>query len=198
MRNSPVSDSPYQENSDNNLARSIRKIFLVDASGNHRTDLAMSKENSAQRLLPAMFLNHRSEIADRSARKEKDFSKDKEKSEKPTNDKTIMEAIEVEVNRRRVENGLKPLEHNDDQEKLALKNSNKMTAKNRIGHFLRESGFENAAMLPWDKEKSPTEIAKEIVDMWMDSAGHRANLLRRKVTCMGVGVEGKFQTLRLA
>jgi uncharacterized protein YkwD len=43
---------------------------------------------------------------------------------------------------------------------------------------------------------NPQKLAKEIVDDWMSSPGHRANLLDPDFTHLGVGVSARQQTIR--
>ena len=42
--------------------------------------------------------------------------------------------------------------------------------------------------VPWLGEDVPKEMARQLVDGWMDSPGHRANILRVASHQLGVGV----------
>lgn len=53
---------------------------------------------------------------------------------------------------------------------------------------------ENICMLPIKKQQNNRDAAREIVQLWMKSPGHRANILNRNYQCIGVGIasDGKY------
>ncbi|MFC1836134.1 CAP domain-containing protein [Thermodesulfobacteriota bacterium] len=53
---------------------------------------------------------------------------------------------------------------------------------------------ENIAWMSNYKSMSASRVGKAFVDMWMASAGHRANILNRRLLFMGVGFQGGYAT----
>ena len=110
----------------------------------------------------------------------------------------IMQALYARVNSEREKHGLEPLTSSEKLAKMALVNSKKMKSRGTVGHFAGFNVRENAAMAPVKSDESPEKIANRIVAMWMNSRGHRANLLNDRITKMGAGIDGKWDTLSLA
>lgn len=100
------------------------------------------------------------------------------------------------VNRERTSRGLKPLSNNWELERIARYKSQDMVNKNYFSHtsptygspFTMMQNFgvkfsaagENIAM----GQKTPAEV----VNSWMNSPGHRANILGTSYTQIGVGL----------
>ena len=106
-----------------------------------------------------------------------------------------LEVLEI-VNKERKENGLKPLTLNKELSNVATIKSQDMINKGYFSHtsptygspfdMMKSFGInykaagENIAK----GQKSPTEVMKA----WMNSSGHRANILSSKFTELGVGI----------
>ena len=127
----------------------------------------------------------------------------------------IAAIIHREVNSIRLKYGLKPLDYDHHLAFIARGHSRDMAHYNYIGHnnSLGESptnrasrkGYratgnysgvgENICQL-WDHvydnkgrkySKEADRLGREAVRIWMNSPGHRANILRKDYTCQGVG-----------
>lgn len=112
---------------------------------------------------------------------------------------STIKAIEKEVieltNLERQKNGLQPLRHNWELSRVARYKSNDMRDNNYFSHtspiygspfkMIRDFGInfstagENIAM--------GQTTAKQVVSSWMNSSGHRANILNKSFTEIGVG-----------
>lgn len=112
---------------------------------------------------------------------------------------STVKAIEKEVieltNLERQKNGLQPLKHNWELSRVARYKSNDMRDNNYFSHtspiygspfkMIRDFGInfstagENIAM--------GQTTAKQVVNSWMNSSGHRANILNKSFTEIGVG-----------
>ena len=122
------------------------------------------------------------------------------------NPQIIAKLIFEKSNKAREENGRKPLVWHNSLAKLAYEKSMDMGLKNYFDHTspegetfemrLRKAGFsiygagENIFLL---EEKpflysSDEEIATKVVNGWLNSPGHRANLLDPEFKYTGVGV----------
>lgn len=116
----------------------------------------------------------------------------------------IETAIHKETNRRRTAHNTTALEYSPHLSAIALQHSRHMaqedffdhTAPNgsepidryrRFGHDTRSSG-ENIALEPVDVTASADETAHSIVEGWMNSPGHRENILRGRFDEEGLGV----------
>jgi len=113
-------------------------------------------------------------------------------------------AIHGATNRRRQRHDLEPLSYSDHLAAIALRHSRDMAERDffahtspdgedtaaryrRFGHDDRSVG-ENIARRHPLPTASTTDIAAAVVDGWMDSPGHRENLLRERFGAEGIGV----------
>jgi uncharacterized protein YkwD len=94
---------------------------------------------------------------------------------------TDFEARVVELtNKFRVANGRDPLEVRDNLMDTARKSSDIMDARNNLKHGYTSGWMgENIAM----GQRTP----EEVVQGWIDSPGHRANMLNPDFKAIGVG-----------
>jgi len=123
----------------------------------------------------------------------------------PPDDCSIIEqAIHEATNRRRTNHDLAPLSYSDHLAAIALQHSRDMAERDlfdhispddvdasgryrRFGHDDRSVGENIACRYPIPTA-SATDIAAAVVDGWMDSTGHRENLLRGHFEAEGLGV----------
>lgn len=124
---------------------------------------------------------------------------------RPPDDASMIEqAIHEATNRRREQHDLAPLSYSDHLAAIALQHSRDMAERDffahtspddedaagryrRFGHDDRSVG-ENIARRHPLPTASATDIAAAVVDGWMDSPGHRENLLRARFEAEGLGV----------
>nr|WP_246391966.1 CAP domain-containing protein [Halosimplex pelagicum] len=116
----------------------------------------------------------------------------------------IEHAIHDETNRRRVDHGLDRLTYSDHLSIIAARHSRDMAQRDffahanpdgdepsdrykTFGHDTRSSG-ENIALEHYDVLATPEKVAQSVVDAWMNSQGHRENILRDHFTEEGIGV----------
>ena len=107
------------------------------------------------------------------------------------------------VNQERTSRGLKPLKANRRLSKAAVKHARDMNLKGYFSHEsangatfvdrIRKTGYVKPRLFPslgedlaWGSGTLGTP--REIVQGWMDSPGHRANILSRKFREAGMGV----------
>ena len=125
-----------------------------------------------------------------------------------------IEDLVVEMtNQQRRAKGLAPLSQDDELREVARAYSNDMLVRrffdhttpdgvtfderiaDRYRHRVRLIG-ENIWYASGYNLSKIHQIAKEIVDDWMTSPGHRANILDPNFTHLGVGVSGRNGTIR--
>lgn len=127
----------------------------------------------------------------------------------PTPESELTYALEVEqemhkeVNRIRASNGLNTLEHKEDLRDVARSHSEDMDRRDFFSHTNPdgESPFdrlENAGiqcysageniLYNYNSDMTPEQAAKKSIDQWMNSPGHRANILRDGYEEEGIGV----------
>ncbi|WP_079528856.1 CAP domain-containing protein [Halobacillus hunanensis] len=108
------------------------------------------------------------------------------------------------TNQARKKNGLKPLKINSELSKVAKKKSTDMAKNNYFAHIsptygspiqmLKQFGieFNYAAENIAVGQKTPDEVVQD----WLDSPGHRKNIMNEQVTQIGVGYteEGQHWT----
>ncbi len=127
---------------------------------------------------------------------------------------TFAKEFELKVieytNAERSKQGLKPLTADTTLTKIAQNHSADMLANNYFSHT-NKSGCDprcriDAANYKWQSygeniywmsgfTLTASESARKVVDGWMNSAGHRANILSAKFTKIGVGVDVKDKKL---
>jgi len=116
----------------------------------------------------------------------------------------IERAIHAETNDRRTSHGLNPLAYSDHLQAIALQHSRDMAQRDFFSHatpggdeaidryrrfdHADQSCGENLARVYPDCSASPEAAAREVVDGWMESPGHRENLLRERFEREGIGV----------
>lgn len=108
------------------------------------------------------------------------------------------------TNNERVERGLNPLEIDNTLSKMAREKSRDMSANNYFSHTSPNYGSPFDMMKSWGitYNSAGENIARgqstpeEVVNAWMNSEGHRANILSPKYTHIGVGYieDGDFWT----
>lgn len=107
------------------------------------------------------------------------------------------------LNEEREEAGLAPVAHDADLADIARAHSADMAAKDYFSHTnqegcssscrLDEASYEYRSMgeniyMMWGFDLGLEETAAKIVDSWMNSPGHRANILTESFTHGGVGI----------
>jgi len=104
----------------------------------------------------------------------------------------LQRAVVRVTNRRRAAHGLPPLKARRCPRDFAVRHSTRMATRERFGHSnlkrlldrcATRHGAENIARFGG---RAPT--ARAVVRAWMRSPGHRANILDRSMTHVGVGV----------
>ncbi|KGX90341.1 CAP domain-containing protein [Pontibacillus marinus] len=101
------------------------------------------------------------------------------------------------TNEKRAEQGLSPLKIDKELSKVALKKSQDMAQNNYFSHNSPTYGspFDMMKQFGIEYRTAGENIAKgqrspqEVVDAWMNSAGHRKNILNENFTHIGVGFE---------
>lgn len=126
-------------------------------------------------------------------------------AEKPSTS-TALNAYENKVfeltNVERTKNGLKPFTLNVELSKVARIKSQDMTDKNYFDHNSPTYGspFDMMKKFGISYNYAAENIAKgqrtpeEVVTAWMNSAGHRANILNPNLTQIGVGYDSRANT----
>lgn len=112
-----------------------------------------------------------------------------------TNIKNIEKEVIELTNRERVNNGLKPLKYDWQLSRVARYKSNDMRDKNYFSHtsptygapakMIKDFGVNYTAM--GENIAMGHKTAWSVVNGWMNSSGHRANILNSNFTHIGVG-----------
>lgn len=114
----------------------------------------------------------------------------------------VEQAIYKQVNEQRVKAGVAPLSYSDTMQKYARMKSEDMAKNNYFSHenksgkltvdIMKANGVQYSA---WGENiayisgvSDPTELANMFMKNWMNSPGHRANILSPNFTSIGVGV----------
>ena len=107
---------------------------------------------------------------------------------------TVLERTNAE----RARAGLPPLRESTQLQRAAQLHSEQMGAAARMDHVIPDAPYPNpvdrlaAAHYPWQAYGENIAMGQsggaEVVSAWMQSAGHRANILNPKFTELGVGV----------
>ncbi|NCA67069.1 MAG: SafA/ExsA family spore coat assembly protein [Clostridia bacterium] len=113
--------------------------------------------------------------------------------------KTIEDEIFRLVNVQRVNNGLQPLKNNWQAARVARIKSQDMIDRNYFSHTSPTYGSPFKMMEAYGLRFSSAaeniaygqRSAAEVMNSWMNSPGHRANILSRNITEIGVGVAKK-------
>lgn len=121
-----------------------------------------------------------------------------------TNVERIEQFVHEETNGRRSDHSIKTLGYSQHLSAIALQHSRDMAQRDFFDHTSpdgddagdryrtfehddRSSG-ENIASIPFDPTTSAQEAAHSVVDEWMNSPGHRENILRDQFTKEGIGI----------
>lgn len=111
--------------------------------------------------------------------------------------------IHAEINEQRVAEGLPPIDHSETISDYASEYSQRMAQNDFFAHeppsgppkkqALCSPSGENLQIYP-DTKGNESEIAEEIVSEWMESDGHRKNILYPQWHSEGIGVhvDGKI------
>ena len=98
------------------------------------------------------------------------------------------------TNEYRVQNGRKPLENKIDLEEFAASWSEQMARTNNFNHRSEillpgyRSAAENIAYFSFIQNQSAFGVAQQLVDQWINSPGHRQNMLDNSSKYIGAGV----------
>ena len=123
-------------------------------------------------------------------------------------DLTVQEAQDAVLcllNKRRAAAGLKPLQHNNKLQTASARHNDFMLSRNCFAHQcsgeasmttrIKNTGYLSGAMswqvgenIAWGEESLATPAA--IVDAWMESPGHRANILNGSYDEIGIAADG--------
>lgn len=139
-----------------------------------------------------------------------DEDSDNQDSTPSTFEAAVEKSVHDLVNAERAKQGLAALSVNDDLEDLARSHSSDMLQKNYFDHsdkngcdpscraqhanFQYRAIGENIYMMS-GPTLSAQDAAKRIVDGWMNSPGHRANILNKTFTTEGIGVSSNGGTV---
>jgi len=121
-----------------------------------------------------------------------------------TTPRAIEQAVHKRVNRLRRDNSVGTISYSDHLSAIALQHSRDMASQDyfdhtspdgesaadryhRFGHDDRSVG-ENIALRQPGPTAGADDIADRVVEGWMDSSGHRENLLRDRFEAEGIGV----------
>ncbi|MGG3925978.1 CAP domain-containing protein [Metabacillus fastidiosus] len=105
------------------------------------------------------------------------------------------EQVAVLVNKERTSRGLKPLTHRADLKNVAEKKAQDMINSNYFSHTSPNYGspFDMMKTFGISYQSAGENIAKgqkspqEVMNAWMNSSGHRANILKPEYDSIGVG-----------
>lgn len=122
----------------------------------------------------------------------------------PVNPETIEQEVHTLTNKYRSKNQVSTLEYSNHLSGIALQHSRDMGVRDYFSHSSPEgnntddryrthdhsdrSYGENIALRHPGPAATPKEIAESIVDGWMDSPGHRENILLDRFEAEGIGV----------
>jgi uncharacterized protein YkwD len=115
-------------------------------------------------------------------------------------------AVLEEVNKFRAQNGLPPVRLNQTLNQAAQKHSDYQAVNRRMSHDgsggSQVSDRVSAAGYRWRSVNENVawnqQTPQEVVQAWINSPGHRANLLSASVKEIGVGENNKYWTLNMA
>lgn len=123
----------------------------------------------------------------------------------PTADPSKIEKkVHDETNRQRANHSLGQLDYDKHLSAIAFQHSRDMAQRDffdhtspdgdgaadryrEYGHDDRSAG-ENIGVIHPDKHASPKDAAREVVESWMNSPGHRENILRDRFEREGIGI----------
>lgn len=116
----------------------------------------------------------------------------------------VEQLIFEKVNQEREKAGLSPFENNQIMSQYARTKSQDMGERNYFAHenpegdlvsaFMQQDGItyqawgENIAYIGGDMNESLEALAEQFMSNWMNSSGHRANILSTNFSSIGIGV----------
>jgi uncharacterized protein YkwD len=115
----------------------------------------------------------------------------------------VEHAIHNRVNQIRTDHGLSPLAYNGDLADVAAYHSDDMAEREYLSHTSPEGetmsdryerfgitcqGWGENVLFNHAANDTPAAAARQCVDQWMDSPGHRQNILSENWTAQGLGV----------
>ena len=114
----------------------------------------------------------------------------------PTSYSTMMDEVTALTNAYRAKNGLAPLYLDSTLTNVATVRSKEGVSQGYISHKRANGGNVTAIAAEWDVDYSIMgenlgrfqTTTKQVVDMWIDSPSHRANLLGDRYDRLGVGI----------
>lgn len=126
-----------------------------------------------------------------------------QKPEEKFNEQKIVQLIHQKINHERTQNGLQPLKISQPIKNKAQEYSNHMATKNIYKHstYTRTLNMgENIAKIPkhyWVIKIGNTEtnkgMANAAVTQWMESPGHKQNILTPTYRLTGIGVSCNYE-----
>jgi uncharacterized protein YkwD len=118
----------------------------------------------------------------------------------------MVSAVLSEVNKFRAQNGLAALRLDDRLNQAAQLHSNDMAAHNTMSHNcqngttpsqrITNAGYSWHAIA--ENVATGQTTAQQVVQAWINSAGHRANMLKTDIKDVGIGFNHNYWTLDLA
>ena len=95
-----------------------------------------------------------------------------------------------EVNMVRVKNGLLPLKYDQNLSNISQKWAAYLTRSNRFDHRSDLKSFLGTYSTITENlfKSNITPSAKRVINSWMNSSGHRENLLDKDTTIVGIGI----------
>jgi uncharacterized protein YkwD len=115
----------------------------------------------------------------------------------------VEHAIHNRVNEIRSDRGLSPLAYNGDLADVAAYHSDDMAEREYLSHTSPDGetmtdryerfgmscqGWGENVLFNYAADSTPTAAARQSVEQWMDSPGHRGNILSDDWTAQGLGV----------
>lgn len=103
----------------------------------------------------------------------------------------IRHRMEYLINRARVRNGLRTLRNNPKMQNWAVNHARRMAYRGSIFHdsnLRYEVPRDCSAWAENVARTSSADAARSAMNMFMSSSAHRANVLSRRMTVMGIGV----------
>ncbi len=116
-----------------------------------------------------------------------------------TNEAQLANDVLVLVNQERAAQGIAPVELDLEAERAAKAHAEDMQARDYLGHGTLGTSWGPSTRVTMTGGSGFSEIgenvavfqqsATEVMNSWMNSAGHRANILNPRFTHLGVGVD---------
>lgn len=162
-------------------------------------DHADNKEEQVNEPAPAEQVDEKKEEPVAQPTPQPEETQEKEESQEETEEQTELSEFEVQVveltNAERAQNGLSALQIDEELSKVAREKSKDMASNQYFDHNspVYGSPFDMMGSFGIDYHTAGENIAKgqrspqEVVDAWMNSPGHRENILNGDFTHIGVG-----------